>query len=146
MEPLLIVLLTSIVTGGAGLFVGHYLTKDRDARMHRVILSHEAEIRRREFLRLVVRGCCRIQRPATPDHAPEDPWIAYNIAITEISAEFAMCEGDFPDGSRVARALSAAVTLEKQQVEDKVRESGEAHRCILVGVLKDISDATAAEQ
>jgi len=135
-------LLIAIASGLLGVFFGHYLTKDRDARMRQSILDREAEIRRREFLRLVVRGCCRIQRPATPDHAPEDPWIAYNIAIGEISSEFAMCERDFPDAPRLLQALSAAVTLEKEDVESKVRESGESHRQILTGFLKDISDAT----
>ncbi|MCB1133298.1 MAG: hypothetical protein KDN05_19410 [Verrucomicrobiae bacterium] len=125
-----------------GALAAHILTRDRDARTKRSILAREAEIRRREFARLVVRGCCRIQRPATPDHAPEDPWIAYNSALADISAE---CDGDFPANSRVARALSAAVTLEKQQVEDKVREEGASHRQVLCGFLSEIAAAATSE-
>ncbi|MEO5915979.1 MAG: hypothetical protein ABIS50_17220 [Luteolibacter sp.] len=135
--------LVGILIGG---LVAHTFTKDRDSRMQRIILKREADIRKREFLRLVVRGCYRIQRPATPDHDPGDPWIAYNEAITEISAEFAMCEGDFPDAPRLLSALRAATTLEKEQVEAKVRESGKSHRCILTGFLADINDAASPDK
>jgi hypothetical protein len=141
MDPTLITLLIAVASGLLGIFFGHRLAGDRDIRMRQAILDREAEIRRREFMRLVVRGCCRIQRPATPDHAPEDPWIAYNISITEISAEFAMCDGDFSDSTKIVDALSEAATLQKEQVETKVRESGGDHRKILTGYLAAISDA-----
>ena len=140
MDPTLITLLIAVASGLLGIFFGHRLAGDRDIRMRQAILDREAEIRRREFMRLVVRGCCRIQRPTTPDHAPEDPWIAYNISITEISAELAISYGDFSDSTKIVDALSEAATLQKEQVETKVRESGGDHRKILTGYLAAISD------
>jgi hypothetical protein len=132
---------SGLLIGAFSSIVTHTLTKRRDLVTRNAILDRESELRRREFLRLVVRGCCSIRRPATPDHSPEDPWITYNIAITEISAEFAMCEGDFQDAAKVLSALQVAVALEKDQVDAKVRKSGGDHRSVLTGFLAAISEA-----
>ena len=133
--------LVGILIGG---LVTHTFTKDRDARMRQAILDREAEIRRREFIRLIVRGCYRIQHPTTPDHAPEDPWIAYNTSIGEIGSEFPMCEGDFQHAEWVSKALITASNLQKQDVEDKARDSGKSPRQVLTGFLTAISAATSA--
>ena len=98
MDPTVTNLLIAIASALIGGFLGHYLTKDRDTRMRKAILAREAEIRRREFRRIISRYRSRIERPATPDHAPEEPWPVFNEALTAIISEAAMCEGDFTDG------------------------------------------------
>ncbi len=130
-ESVLALIFSSVVTGGIGLFMGHYLTKDRDARTRKAIIERESEIRRREFRRIIARYRSRIERPSTPDHAPEEPWPVFNMALTDIIAEAAMCENDFTDRKALDDAIRSATELRKDDTERHMNQTQTPMRTIL---------------
>ena len=141
-DPVFVGILASVVTGGIGLFMGHYLTKDRDAITRQSILERESEIRRREFRRIIARYRSRIERPFTPDHAPEEPWPVFNMALTDIIAEAAMCENDFPDRKALDDAIRSATDLRKDDTERHMNQTQTPMRTILSDELARILKAT----
>jgi len=141
MDPTVTNLLIAIASALIGGFLGHYLTKDRDTRMRKAILAREAEIRRREFRRIISRYRSRIERPATPDHAPEEPWPVFNEALTAIISEAAMCEGDFTDGKALDDAIRSAAALRKNDAESRMNKTQTPFRSILSDELARILNA-----
>jgi hypothetical protein len=141
MDPNITNLFIAIASALIGGFLGHYLTKDRDTRMRKAILAREAEIRRREFRRIISRYCSRIERPATPDHAPEEPWQVFNEALTAIISEASMCEGDFVDGKALDDAIRSATSLCKSDAESRMNKTHTAFRSILSDELARILNA-----
>lgn len=140
-DPALITLLPPVITGVFGILVGHYLTKDRDAQARKAILDRESEIRRREFRRIIARYRSRIERPSTPDHAPEEPWPVFNMALTEIIAESAMCEKDFADRKTLDDAIRRATELHQEEAYARARQRDGDFRKVLAEELTQILNA-----
>jgi len=141
MDPDITKLLIAIASGLIGMFFGHYLTKDRDAITRQAILDRESDLRRREFRRIIARYRSRIERPATPDHVPEDPWPVFNEALTEIIAEATMCEGDFRDTKAITDAIDRATALRKKEAETRMNKTQTSFRDILSDELTRIINA-----
>jgi len=143
MEPDLIKLLIAIASGLIGVFFGHYLTKDRDTRTREAILDREAEIRRRDFNRIITKWRCKLIYSDRSD-GTVTPRPTFNQAITEIMAEFALCGADFKrqhvlikDAIRVAAAITDA-DIDGRIRSNKQKSHGEA----FAAELQQIAEAT----
>jgi hypothetical protein len=84
-------LLSALVTG----FIVHYLTKDRDAETRKSILDREADVRRRQFRRHILKASYTLERMSheTPNDAL---WKVYCGMAPEILSEAELVVGDFP--------------------------------------------------
>jgi hypothetical protein len=78
-------------------FVGllvHYLTKDRDATTRQSILDREADVRRRQFRRHILKCSYTLER--TRHDRPDNVWTAYAAMAPDILAEAELVAGDYP--------------------------------------------------
>ena len=126
-----------------GAIIAHYLTKDRDSNMRRVILEREADIRRREFRRLIIRWIYRIQRP--PKGQPEDPYFVFEEAMTEISAEFEVCSIDLPEHLKIAERIKEANATTSGGLESMMRREGKSRRELTIVRLESILHKTKTQ-
>jgi hypothetical protein len=145
MDPVFAAILSAVCSGGVCLFLGHYLTKDRDARMRAAIQKREAEFRRRQFRRVISKWRYSLTIPQNPDNTTIDPWRGFSSAIAEISSEFALCDSDFPNSRRIGEIICGYRSLHPDQEESKMRKTGVYHSEHYAALPQDLLDATNEE-
>src|SRR6266516_4906726 len=129
-EAVYIALFCTILTG----FVMHYLTKDRDAGVRRVILDREAEVRRREFRRHILKCAYTLER--TPHDRPDEVWRAYATMAPEILAEAELVAGDFP--REFTALVRRAGEWRHADAESEAHSKNKALRDVLRDSIRDV--------
>lgn len=131
MDPDITKLLIAIASGLIGVFLGHYLTKDRDVAARRAIASREADIRRRSFRKFILRCGYALER--TNGGQPRSVWECYAAMAPDIMAEAALVEGDVHD----PEALRAAVRRAGEWGYVDAETEAQRHECQLRDILCD---------
>ena len=116
----------------------HYFTSNRDAKMKGAILDREAEVRRRQFARMVRK--CRYSLERIKDSDPETVWDRYCEMAPDILADAALVEKDFPNSETLVRLIRRAGEWGRQDANAKARHEGRSLREVLCESLKAIQN------